>query len=153
MSLARWRLRRYMALMAAVPALALAMAGPAQAAPASPPACPASTLCTYQNSNYDVGGGNFWYYSYSAHSNGAWFYVGNAANDQISSYYNRRGWWSYMAINCPADRTYIGFTGGTKNPDMAQAPLNGFYNDSISAIGFATSASQQSGHFPAHGQC
>jgi hypothetical protein len=81
MSLARYRNRRYMALLAAVPALALAMAGTAQAAPSRAPACPSSTLCTYQNSNYDAGGGNYWYYSYSSHSNGRWFYVGNAAND------------------------------------------------------------------------
>jgi hypothetical protein len=58
-----------------------------------------------------------------------------------------------MAINCPADQTYIGFAGGLTNPDMSQAPGGGFYNDKTSAIGFATSASQQSGHFPAHGQC
>jgi len=158
--------RRYVALMAAVLAL-LALTGIAQAAPAdssgnaSPPVCPSATLCTYQNANFDVDGGNWWYYSYSNHSDGKWFYVGNAAQDQISSINNSRAWWSYMAYNCPADGTNIGVSGnGFKYSDLSQGPPagpsvpngdTGLYNDAISAIAFATSASQQAGHFPAHG--
>jgi hypothetical protein len=141
-----------MTLAAAVPALlTLGMSGVAQAAPSvSPPACPSATFCTYQNANFDVSGGAYWYYSFNNHSDGKWFYVGNAQNDQISSINNSRVWYSYVSLDCPAGGTWLGISGGSKLSDLSQAPYSQ-WNDAISGIAFATSASQGANHFPAHG--
>ena len=118
------------------------------------PSCPASTFCSFQNANYNANGGTRWNFAYSSYPHGTWFWIGAAANDQISSFYNHRVWTTYAARNCPANK-----------PDWSQAPGYGYnanlsntvwpslniVNDSISALAFGTSTSTNT--WPASGSC
>jgi Peptidase inhibitor family I36 len=153
---ARFLNRRYLVLAVAIPALlTLTMASAARAdshgSSNPPPACPSATFCTYQNANYNANGGNWWYYSYNSHSNGLWFYVGNAANDQISSFHNSRAWVTWYDLACPASMN-VGWgdiAGGASEPNLGTLGGGG-NNDGISSLGFATNSGV---HWPAHGQC
>jgi Peptidase inhibitor family I36 len=115
------------------------------------PSCPASTLCTFQNYNY---GGTRWDYAYSSHPHNQWFYVGSAANDQITSFYNNREYASDFAENCPADNNAYYWTGGghvsNLNNEHYHWPDGNNMNDSISAIALSTSNNPS---YPAHGNC
>jgi len=136
----------------------LAMTGIAQAMPTDshgssnpPPACPSTTFCTYQNANFNANGGNWWYYSYDSHSDGRWFYVGAAANDQITSFRNNRAWVTWYDVNCPASQS-VGYGEGGSGWSVRNLAtvLGGGNNDAISSLGFATDSGV---HWPARGQC
>jgi hypothetical protein len=158
--------RRWLALAiaAAVPALILTTSGAAQAGTngaarestplATPVNCPGHTLCTYQNANYNNSGasGTQWNFPYNSSPHLVWFYVGAAANDQISSLYNNRGWVSYVAKACPAGSDNYAFGGGARVANFASWswPDGTGVNDSISALAFGTSTTTQK---ILHGQC
>jgi hypothetical protein len=159
----RWLI---LAAAAAVPALILAMSGAAQAGTTgaahrasaalhrTPPNCPSSTLCTYQNSNYNNNGasGTQWNFPYNSSPHLVWFYVGGPANDQISSLWNHRAWVSYVAKACPAGTDTYAFAGGAAVQNFASWswPDGSGMNDSISAIAMGTSTTTQR---ILHGQC
>jgi hypothetical protein len=117
------------------------------------PSCPTSTLCTFQNSGY---GGTRWNFPWSSHPHGQWFYTGSAANDQISSLYNHRGWVSDFSKNCPADSNAVyilgeGHVSNLNNGSSSNTWQDGTsVNDSISAIALWTSDTPT---YPAHGSC
>jgi Peptidase inhibitor family I36 len=151
---------------AVVPALLISMSSPAQAATINPvgkavvlsssdiaalPSCPTSTLCTFQNSGY---GGTRWNFAYSSRPHNTWFFVGSAANDQISSFYNHRAWTSYFAKACPAGSNWAASAGGSAVSNLNdgqhtwQDGTNA--NDSISSIALGTSTGIS---YPNHGGC
>lgn len=150
------------------PALLLAVPAATQAATAAHgarwpsssvvalPSCPASTLCTFQNYGY---GGTRWNFAYSSRPHGVWFYVGNAANDQISSFYNNRAWTSYFAKDCPAGSNWAATAGGgyvyNLNDGHHFWQDGSSANDSISAValGTNTGVSYPAHGNPAHGGC
>lgn len=143
------------------PALGLSVSGAAQAAThgaskplATPVNCPAHTLCTYENANYNNSGANGtqWNFNYNTSPHLVWFYVGSAANDKISSMYNNRAWVTYVNKSCPAGTNSYAFAGGTKPANLASWgwPDGTGMNDSISAIAFGTSTTTQG---VLHGQC
>jgi len=118
------------------------------------PSCPASTLCTFQNANYNANGGTRWNFPWSSYPHGTWFWIGSAANDKISSLYNHRGWTSYFDKNCPANRPdwdYLKYESANSNLAHASWPSFTTVNDSISAIALGTSTSTNT--FPASGSC
>jgi Peptidase inhibitor family I36 len=147
--------RRWLAVAAAavaVPALTLALSGAAQAASpagggiwssstaATLPSCASSTLCTFQNANF---GGTRWNFAWSSRPHGEWFWIGQAANDQISSFYNHRAWTSFFAKNCPAtDNLWEGSAGSGYVENLNDGehfwPDGTNANDSISAIALGT---------------
>lgn len=157
------RLRRLAVAAALVPALILTVSATTQAATTADgaswsastavalPSCPTATLCTFQNYNY---GGTRWNFPYSSYPHAKWFWVGSAANDQITSFYNHRAWTSYFAKNCPADSQWAWTTGGgyvaNLNDGHHTWPNGTNANDSISAIGLGTSTGVS---YPAHGSC
>jgi Peptidase inhibitor family I36 len=115
------------------------------------PSCPSSTLCTFQNANYM---GTRWDFPWSSYPHGTWFWIGSSANDKISSFYNHRGWTSYFARNCPADKVdWASAKYEGANSNLANNYWNDLttVNDSISAIALGTSTSTDT--FPAHGSC
>jgi hypothetical protein len=144
----RSRVRRAAIVVAAATALTPALLTlPTPAAEAA--SCPDNTLCTWQNSNY---GGTQW--NYSGHL-GYWWYVGNSANDQISSLhwnYNSslQGVFAYVAKNCPADSQWTWISPGGVAPNLANNkwPDGTSMNDSISAWAITTNPKAT---FPAHG--
>lgn len=163
--------RRWLALAAAVavPALTLplVLSGAAQAGtlgaahraftavPAvTTPNCPSSTLCTYQNKDYNNNGasGTQWNFAYNSTPHLQWVWVGSAANDQISSLHNNRAWISYVNKNCPANNQSVAFAGGAAPKDLTTWlwPDGSQVNDKISAIAMGTSSSTQG---IAHGSC
>ena len=118
------------------------------------PSCPASTLCTFQNANYNTNGGTRWNFPWSSYPHGTWFWIGSGANDHISSFYNHRGWTSYFDKNCPANKP----DWANAKYETADSNLAGNYwtdmttvNDSISAIALGTSTSITD--YPSSGSC
>jgi hypothetical protein len=117
------------------------------------PSCPSSTLCTFQNSGY---GGTRWNFPWSSYPHGQWFWIGSAANDQISSFYNHRGWISDFAKGCPAGNNAVDMVGeghvyNLNNGSSSNTWQDGTsVNDSISAIALWTSNTPT---YPAHGSC
>ena len=107
--LGRSRLRRAVVL-AAVPALALTGVALSSAAPASAStsSCALYALCTWQNAGET---GTQWNFAVTAGAPaGDWWYVGAAANDQISSIYNHHtSTDAFFNKDCPAgsDEAYI----------------------------------------------
>jgi len=145
--------------LAAIPALAPALGLTLAAAPISTPAanaaaavipnCPLYDLCTWQNANY---GGTQWRLNLTGGKQvHTWYFVGSAANDQISSYYNAYVSYAYIAKNCLADSQWTYITAGHYNPDVVpnKWPNGTGINDSISA--YAIGAKGQGVSFPAHG--
>lgn len=159
----RSRLRRLVVAAALAPVLILTVSSAAQAAtPAGGglwssstavtlPSCAASTLCTFQNADF---GGTRWDFAYNSHPHAEWFWIGKAANDQISSFYNHRAWTSYFAKNCPADDLWEASAGTgyveNLNDGLHFWPDGTNANDSISAIALGTNTGI---HYPAHGSC
>ncbi|HKT02692.1 MAG TPA: peptidase inhibitor family I36 protein [Rugosimonospora sp.] len=130
-------------------------ASPASAAPAATPVnCPGSTLCTYENANYNNSGasGTQWNFAFNSSPHLVWFYVGNAANDKISSLYNNRAWVSYVNKDCPARTNTYAFAGGARPADFSSWswPDGSGMNDTISSIAMGTSTTTQT---LTHGQC
>jgi Peptidase inhibitor family I36 len=148
---------------ALAPALILTMSAAGQAAtttagaswPSSAavslPSCPGSTLCTFQNADF---GGTRWNFAYSNRPHATWFWIGSAANDQISSFYNNRAWTSYFAKNCPANDLWEASAGTgfveNLNDGLHFWPDGTNANDSISAIALGTNTGI---HYPNHGTC
>jgi hypothetical protein len=137
----RRRLRRVTIPVAAAAALAFTMLAlpsgtPAAQATPVPNGCLShhEYLCTWQNSNYS---GTEWIYPEfgSGQGDGYWWYVGSAANDQISSLYNYTLSYAYVAKDCPADSqwTYLGIADGAPNLANSEWPNLSGMNDSISA--------------------
>ena len=61
------------------------------AVPAVQSACPAYSLCLWQNINFnDNAAGSFWSYSFFTNPDATWDYVGPRAEDQASSLFNNR---------------------------------------------------------------
>ena len=128
---------------------------PASAAPtATPVNCPGSTLCTYENANYNNSGasGTQWNFPYNSSPHKVWFYVGDAANDRISSLFNNRAWVSYVNKDCPARTNTYAFAGGAKPANFGtwSWPDGSGMNDTISALAMGTSTTTQT---ITHGQC
>ena len=148
--------RRNRARLAAItvlaPALGLTLAAapfPAQAAEAAVPSCSLHYLCTWQNAGY---GGTEWRLNLSAgRQTHTWWFVGSAANDQISSYYNATLAYAYIAKNCLAGSQWTYITESNYNPNLAPNKWQdgSSINDSISA--YAIGATGQGVSFPAHG--
>ena len=139
----RRRLRRVAIAGAAASAISLAVVAlpnaiPAAQALAVPVSCNANQhyLCTWQNSNYTSTQWNFPEFG-SQHADGYWWYVGNAANDKISSLFNYTQSWGFVAKNCLADSewTWIGVASGATNLANNKWPDGTSMNDSISAFG------------------
>jgi Peptidase inhibitor family I36 len=158
----RRRLRRVAIGGAAASALALGMLAlpsgiPAvQASPAVPRALSSCQqlrigfLCTWQNSNY---GGTQWNFpEFGGHPDGYWWYVGDAANDKVSSLYAHTDSWAFVAKNCPADSewTWIGAGGSAANLANNKWPNQTSMNDSISAYGIG-GVGEPHPNFPDHG--
>ncbi len=159
----RNRLRLLAVTAALAPALILTVSGTARAATTADraswssstavalPSCPTSTLCTFQNSGYT---GTRWNFAYNSEPHATWFWIGSAANDQISSFYNHRAWTSYFAKNCPADSQWAATLGGgfvsNLNDGHHTWPNGTSANDSISAIALGTNTGVS---YPAHGSC
>lgn len=149
---ARPRFRRSLLVTAAlVPALMLAAPAVAQGAATNPaakaasttvsipnvlPSCASFTLCTFHDSDYQ---GTRWDYPYFQEPHGTCFYVGNAANDQISSLYNNRENRTDYNKDYPSS---VGLFGGVNaggaysNLVNQQWPDGSPQNDSISCILF-----------------
>jgi len=116
------------------------------------PSCNAGTLCTFQNSGY---GGTRWDFAYNSRPHNAWFYVGSAANDRISSLYSHRAWTSWLGKDCPVQFgwDYI-LPGGSSLSNLA----NDFWdrvgtvsmNASISAVALMSSSGNT---YPNKGGC
>jgi hypothetical protein len=106
-----------------------------------------SPLCMWQNSNYS---GTRWVYPLQGEPDGYWWYVGDAANDQISSIYNGELAYVFVAKNCPADSDWTWLGAAYQAPNLANNkwPDGSGMNDSISAYGIAFEAHPQ---FPDHG--
>jgi hypothetical protein len=160
----RNRQRRLAVAAALAPALILTVSATQAAAtgdlvglPSSPdvslPSCPSSTLCTFQNSGY---GGTRWNFPWSSYPHGVWFWIGSAPNDQISSFYNHRGWISDFAKGCPAGNNAVdtpgeGHVSNLNNGSSSNTWQDGStVNDSISAIALWTSSTPT---YPPHGSC
>jgi hypothetical protein len=139
------RNRLRLAAIAMTPALALTVFTVLSATPAYAYSCPASTVCTWQNSNY---GGTQWnFVATSSHPRGYWWYVGNAANDQISSIVNSHtAYKAWFDKDCPASGQYTWVGTLQKAPNLANNkwPNGSSMNDSISAWGLDSTV-------PAHG--
>lgn len=152
------RKRRYwLAVAAAVPVLILAVPGIAQAStPAAgvltPPNCPSATLCTYENVNFNMGGGTQWNFPYGRSPHLVWFFVGPNVNDKISSLWNNRAWISYAAKNCPTDNQIHAFVGGEQVQTLVGStwPDGSSINNNISAVALGTSKNTQG---LSHGSC
>jgi Peptidase inhibitor family I36 len=112
------------------------------------PSCGASTLCTFQNANFnETTAGSRWDYAWSSRPHGVWFYVGSGANDKISSLYNHRGWTSFFGKNCPIDNNLVYENNESYDPNLNVGDRwqdGSSVNDSISAIALGTST----GHTP-----
>lgn len=138
------RLRRAAIVAAAAPALALAMFVLPSVSPAYAYSCPTNRLCTWQNSNES---GTQWNFGISSSQPGGnWWYVGNAANDHISSIVNRtttRGWVDKDCLAGGQD-TWVGSNASAPNLANNKWPNGTSMNDSISAWGLSTGV-------PAHG--
>ena len=117
------------------------------------PSCPSSTFCAFQDANYK---GTRWNYAYNDRPHNTWFYLGDAANDKISSFYNHRAWATYMDKNCPADSnhsTYYSGGGSESNLTVLQWAIDGSpINDSLSALAFDTNNNNPP-PYPSHGGC
>lgn len=142
---------RLAAIAVLAPALSLTVAALPFATPAAQAlSCPRDSLCTWQNSNYS---GTQWNFGFGRQK-GYWWYVGAAANDQISSLYNNSayGEFAYVAKDCPADSqwTWIDLQGKVSNLANAEWPNLTSMNDSISAWAEGVTG-QSSPAFPAHG--
>jgi hypothetical protein len=159
--------RRWLAAAAAavaIPVLILTVSSAAQAATpagdglwssstaATLPSCATSTLCTFQNADF---GGTRWDFAYNSRPHAEWFWIGKAANDQISSFYNHRAWTSYFAKNCPADRQAEASAGSGYVENLDDGlhfwPDGTNANDSISAIALGTTNTTTQNI--AHGSC
>jgi hypothetical protein len=150
----RLRLRMVAIASAAASVLALgtlALPGGIPAAQASVASCQQLQrvyLCTWSNSNYS---GTEWNFT-GGPMLGYWWYVGNSANDQISSMYDWTNSWAFVAKDCPANSnwTYIGVSVAVPNLANNEWPDGSSMNDSISAIGVGN-AGEPNPNFPDHG--
>jgi hypothetical protein len=132
--LGRRRLRRAAIVVAAAPALALTGVALSSATPAYAYSCALYALCTWQNSNYS---GTQWNFTVtSGQKGGYWWYVGNAANDKISSIDNNhtssRAWFDKDCLAGGND-TWIGSLQKAPNLANNKWPDGTSMNDSISA--------------------
>jgi hypothetical protein len=110
---------------------------------AVPSGCGAHALCLYQNSNYNAAGGTLWQYVYGSVPADTWEYVGAAANDQTSSWYNNRIWNMAIAENSPPGTGGAACYGGPEGvPDLSSYGWgNGdSLNDSISSYQLRSNA-------------
>jgi len=67
--------------------------------PATFRGCPSSTLCLFQNHDFNMNGGSQWNFAYSTRPHDSWIYVGDGANDQTTSLLNNRTFDSAFAEN------------------------------------------------------
>jgi len=132
-------------------AVAVLSAAPAAASPhpvrpaVAPENCTIGNLCTYQNMFFNVNGGTQWNFNYNTRSHNVWIYVGDAANDKITSLVNDRNVQSSIAenkIQITADKcANIDGNGGNEGGSAELSDLSFIrwsdgnkMNDSISAI-------------------
>jgi hypothetical protein len=116
--LGRSRLRQA-AILASAPALALTGVALSSAPAANAASCPSFHVCTWQNSNYS---GTQWNYGgTSGQPRGYWWFVGNAANDQISSIWvnltANRAWFDGYCPAASDEETWM--PAGSKAPNLA----------------------------------
>ena len=116
--LGRSRLRQA-AIVASAPALALTGVALSSAPAANAASCPSFHVCTWQNSNYS---GTQWNYGgTSGQPRGYWWFVGNAANDQISSIWvnltANRAWFDGYCPAASDEETWM--PAGSKAPNLA----------------------------------
>jgi hypothetical protein len=116
------------------PGLGLAVA----VLPSSTPAalafsCPTNQLCTWQNAGYQSTQWNF--HISAGQPSGNWWYVGNAANDRISSIVNRTAVRAWVDKDCVAGGNYTWLGSGAEaiNLSSNKWPDGSSMNDSISA--------------------
>jgi hypothetical protein len=148
----RKRLRRVAIVGAAASALSVAMVTLPSATPAWAASCPANTLCTWQNSGYT---GTQWNYAgNSGQPRGYWWFVGNAANDQISSVWVNttsayRAWFDGYCEAVSDEETWM--PAGSKATNLANNDWlgsSGRYNMNDSITAWAITSASGS---PAHG--
>jgi hypothetical protein len=148
----RRRLRRVAIVGAAASALSLAMVALPSATPANAASCASGHICTWQNSNYS---GTQWNFAgTSGQPVRYWWYVGSAANDQISSIWVNlstadRAWFDGYCEAVGDEETWM--PAGAKAPNLANNNWLGSVgrdnmNDNITSWAI-TSASGS----PAHG--
>jgi hypothetical protein len=122
-----------------------AAAQPQVIRPATVHNCPSSTLCLYQNKDYNLNGGSQWNFAYSNRPHDTWIYVGDAANDQATSLVNNRTFESSFAENKiqidPGSCADVEGNGGNESFSAGPADLSPVrwsdgskMNDSISAV-------------------
>ena len=139
-----------------------AAAQPPVIRPATVHNCPSSTLCLYQNHDYNMNGGSQWNFAYSNRPHDTWIYVGDAANDQTTSFVNNRTFGSSLAENkiqiapdsC-ADADGNGgdeaFSSGPADLSPVRWPDGTKMNDSISAVKLKSSDYATCNVFFGHG--
>jgi hypothetical protein len=148
--LGRSRLRPA-AVAASASALALTGVTLSSAPAANAASCPVYHICTWQNANYS---GTQWNYTgTSGQPRGYWWYVGNAANDQISSIFitltSNRAWFDGYCTAGSGEETWM--PPGAAAPNLANNYWPGAVakdvnmNDSITAWAITPSGT------PAHG--
>ncbi|HKT01248.1 MAG TPA: peptidase inhibitor family I36 protein [Rugosimonospora sp.] len=148
----RKRLRPVAIVGAAASVLSLGMVTLPSATPAWAASCPSGHICAWRDSNYS---GTQWNYAgNSFQPAGYWWYVGSAANDQISSIWvnlpsTQRAWLDGYCIAVSDEETWM--PAGSKAPNLANNNWLGSVgrydmNDSITSWAI-TSASGS----PAHG--
>jgi hypothetical protein len=108
--------------------------------------CPSGNLCTFDSANFR---GTHWFFAYNNRPHAKWFFVGNGANDKITSFINNRAWTSYFDKDCPASAQDGYALGGYENSNLSTSewPNGTSANNSISAIGLGTNTGV---HVPAH---
>jgi hypothetical protein len=116
--LGRSRLRQA-AILASAPALALTGVALSSAPAANAASCPVYHICTWQNANYS---GTQWnYIGHSGQPAGYWWFVGNAANDQISSIFvtltSNRAWFDGYCPAASDEETWM--PAGAAAPNLA----------------------------------
>lgn len=113
------------------------------------PACPNSTFCAFQNANF---GGTRFNFAFARRPHNRWFFVGAAANDKISSFFNHRAFQADVAKNCPVNVDWEEIPRGGAIPNLTTKrwPDGSSGNDSISALALDTT---NGNFFPGHSNC
>jgi len=139
-------LRRLAVAGAAASVLSLAVVALPAATPAWAASCPSKYICTWANAGYESTQWNFT--TTDSQGYNFWWYVGGAANDQISSIQNKLTAFNYAWIgkDCPVGSDYTWIASGASVINLANDkwPDGSTLNDSISAWGI-------SGSTPGHG--
>ena len=145
--LGRSRLRQA-AILASAPALALTGVALSSAPAANAASCPVYHICTWQNANYS---GTQWnYIRHSGQPAGYWWFVGNAANDQISSIFvtltSNRAWFDGYCPASGGEETWM--PAGAAAPNLANNYWADKYEMGDTITSWAITSAKGS---PAHG--